>query len=252
MIWRIAHAFLATILFTCLQVGCARAEIYIATISGEVVSGYDQTGLFGTPGALTEQPFVARFKYNVNVGIEDREPSSLSPAVPGTSDLIEGGTFVGAPSPIIEIEMVLGSKQQTFKPTSGAFIAASTSWTNPVTGLLQNFFEAYGVTDTTDAHFDVYNQLELWGWVDPGITDVRQIGVYNMGLADPHAVEHLSLYKYDYASGTTLINTYADLFPQTLTITAMPEPATWWAMIVGFGLIGLRMRRGHQRAMRRA
>ncbi len=201
----------------------APAAVLVATWTGIVASGHDDTGVFGAIGNLAGDAYVVRFTYDTSIGYRD---NSL-PAY----DLVFGGSDYGYAPPVSATVTING---QTVSINGGFESDAITKPTLPKV----DFFSKY---THNDANIDIQTNIEMYDQAD----------VHQATLETPVALTTLSgaqagnfnWFVYDYNLGLKTGQAAATLNGGTLQISAVPEPAAWALMVTGLGLMGGRLRR---------
>lgn len=202
----------------------AHAATYLATYSG-TVSGYDNSGIFGAPGALND-PFTA--VYTITSPLPGAITEAWTWANGDTVDY-HGGDFYGAsvPSPV--------SATLTIKGVTHAFTGSR----------LGDSWKQDGV-DT------IYHQADsdVGTWINTYVYSYDNDFINNTDQTMP--LDYV-VQAADTATGSFSIGMFVTggwLTPTRVTVTAadtgaVPEPATWATMIIGFGFVGAAMRKRH-------
>jgi hypothetical protein len=211
----------------------ASAAIYLASYGGVIIGGtgsnpnsanptYDMTNYFGLGSNLVGSSFTAQFKYDTSLGV---------PFTNATTDSRYGGPMAGCGaclSPILEASITVNGITDYFN-VNGAGYANVTI--NPM-GWRQTFF-ALGYFDNNSA-----NALQLYVLNAPNPlvlgSEFTGSDVGNLGPpdTDPYA-RGVILGQRDYRLA---------LSNRTVTLAAIPEPATWGLMIIGFAGAGVMLR----------
>lgn len=217
--------------FGSLSFSGAKAAIFTATYTGTIAfAGFDTTGEFGNPSQNLEGlPFVATFRYDLNIG--DRG------IVPGRSDTLVGGfpPSFNFGNPLISASLSINKiTQNFFVPDSGFFFVAQTqtgtilhraTLFNPLTPNVQfSLFPIASSDDITSSLESRYNRISVRGGGSFLIFDCCQpSGEFNR-----------------LAQGQFRLETFS-------VSSSIPEPSSWLLMVLGFGLIGYGLRnRNHQ------
>lgn len=240
----------------------AKASIVTATFQGVVTSGYDQTGLFGTPNAnLTGDSFTAVYTVNDRV-------KAASSYLPGFGSFIQGGPSIyGSQSPVSASITINGI---TFGINNDAHNMGEVSQYNnivngnnlpwaPLSQMI--YYDANIYDDVINNNYDIVSEAIL--------TDYIQLQ-QNLLSSDYHTPISYILQPYDRtfenfedivcgfdgtSDETCPIWTVAKLETTSVAITGdpgnefwpvwppVPEPATWTMLILGVGMIGFTVRR---------
>lgn len=225
----------------------AQAATFLITYTGTISGGYDETGVFGTARTdLTGQSYVAVYTL-----------TSPTPGATvendGTRGLIVGGSQTGSQSPLLGRLTIAGTTVQAGSSSGGAL--QLDGFPNG-TGYDHVFHDVRDYSDdgilTTENLFhnniasfvnNVVSSSDFTGSLDYRV----QAGDLNFGYA-----EILSFTSgTDRRFGQNRVRyAYASLVPDSVAIVpmvagAVPEPATWAVLIIGFGAVGgsMRMRR---------
>jgi hypothetical protein len=208
--------------------GRAAATILVAAFTGTVSSGTDVAGLFGAKGAdLTGDAYTAIYTFNTAIGVyEDDLPSY---------DEVYGGMDYNDISPVAAVLTING----VTKSLGGAYlgsIEASSSF--DVTEALAENYKTLGSIATEDSM-----EISASGATSGTVLDPLPFGfTSNSGNA---TFEVSDLYT---GQVTELERIYLDS-QGTLSISALPEPATWAMMLLGVGVVGAAMRGTRRRSM---
>jgi hypothetical protein len=199
-------------------VGTAQAAIVTFTYTGEVLSGVDGGGLFGTAGAN-----LTGLAYSTTYAFDDTYAKTDSGSVKAV-----GGIENGQPNPLIYGETTINGISQ--KLTNGDYLAG------------------YGVNYTLGK----YNNLYYFGTFS-SLAAVAGVGdnIHNACFTAPSPMPHFGVCEnhadgYFRTGGTELFlstDFVASSQPFKLGTSYVPEPATWAMMIMGFGLVGGALRR---------
>lgn len=189
----------------------ASAAEYRVTYSGTITDGSDADNTFGLFGQSLE-------------GLGLRADLTYTTSVPGTrtssptSDEVAGGDAFGTAAVISSAVFTVGSASFTFSPSYYGDLYTSS-----------DFISAYG--------FDVFgNSLQTYIFPDSKGEISLQTPFSSTGIGDKGGAS--TQFSYFIAGNDTL-----DFNASSIMIAAIPEPATWAMMLVGFAAIGLAMRR---------
>jgi hypothetical protein len=214
----------------------AAAVIKIATYSGVVASGYDQTGVFGAAKTdLAGASYVAIFVYDKTLGAYRASDGVRY-------DYSYGGPGYGN-SPIIRSSIAINGVTHTVAGTyAGSAFTANFTGNDP------------GVEHVSSERFDngithKFNELGFNLGFNNSVglpTSLDQ----NFGpVAATRGFGSFAFYTFRYSRAGFVQYVYADLSgPAVYSVSdpvrnAVPEPASWALMIVGFGMVGVVARR---------
>lgn len=191
----------------------ASASKYLVSFSGVMASGTD-SGLFGAPGDLTGKSFVASYRIDTSNAFHDN-PGVSDTIYPAPATLtIDGVSFV------LPTHALLGS------------------FANTSAGGLDFWVES--VVDANPLDIEYISNTAFSPWFQPN---------FNFGAgAIISATGGGNLYVHrcccpSCGPNFVEIQTSGVFSTDKVTITPVPEPATWGLMIVGFGLAGATLRR---------
>ena len=213
----------------------ASAAVMFAHFSGLVGAGsvgnatYDTGNFFGLGAGIVGSGFTATFKYD----------TALGAAITNTSeDTRYGGPgWACAPacmSPILEASLTINGITDNFDVTRNG----SANVTINQTGWKQTFF----YTDFFSGSNGNALQLFVLNVPDPLLLTTPYTGGNTMGLGVPTT----NAFALGVLAGTNKDYRLA-LDPRSVTlVAAVPEPATWGLMIIGFACTGTMLRRRRQ------
>lgn len=219
--------------------GQASATQWVATYTGHVNGGYDETGVFGSAGSyLDNRAFTAAFTYDTSLGatttgadFQQQTGVFLSSA----SLTIGSGTYDFAVPFLVPGGQIETHSATPFGPAGPGYVFHSAA-TN---------FDFLGI-------FYSFDSLTLAGGAAaPNRLDetVAETAVVNPAGGPADYIGH-----FEINSGVIFLGysrAFADLRPETYSVSAVgvvPEPASWGLMILGFGAIGAVLRRRRQGA----
>lgn len=199
----------------------AQAAKVIVTHSGHITAGTDDYGLFTAPGAD-----LTGFAYKIVFTMDLAQTTSGVFTYPGGSEVL--GYSYGPEAVSVTIA---GTSRSYSDPFEGYMSRAVYT---PGTYVRQNF-----VSDTFDDTFAGGNTFI-----------VTQLGSDDpmFGSVDVTTPFSYSASPGDFVGGTFYFQgDYILLADERVTSTgAIPEPASWAMMLMGFGLAGAAMRNGHR------
>lgn len=225
---QLRHAFGAFIAAALLPgLAPASAKIITVTLKGTSENVNDNANVFGQGiGTLTNLPFIATFQINTAVGVDaygGYSTNSIFNANPPFA--VSGSLSIGGSAPFT----VAGSNY------SGAHETVST---NPFFGTTTVDYNLL-TDDSVGLRLD--NQL----YVDLSGADLPTSLTQPITLAlNPNDFNSVTF--TDEVSGGFLPDAIGNLNPTSLTVSvagAVPEPATWLSMLLGFALLGAGLRR---------
>jgi hypothetical protein len=205
-----------------------------------VYFSYDQTGLFGAPGAsLDGATFTATYRYDTTQGTTDDG---------GYYRYLYGGTAYGVPSPIFYAALTINGVTQTLDLNYYAFIDRSE--TNLVGGT--NTQAGHNAQDSSydGAILDDDYFYALLGSVDDSLAIPLDLTQAFTAELDPSNFNHYWGGRFSFTDRTNTMvyteNTYGYLLTTKVavtTISAVPLPAGGLLLIGGLGALALLRRR---------
>jgi hypothetical protein len=241
----IASAILAfTLLF---QPVCAAT--FIARFNGIVTGGTDTSGIFGAPGGnLTGLSYVATFVIDNNVGAAETFSDFSSQIFGGSryATIFEGVVYGARPSPVSGV-LDIGGRTFSFL---GGFRGWAYQQTNQqvfagsVARIVENEFNEPLVRGRTDF------QQFFFSVNAPSNPDYRTPLNYVIRIGDnPGGFANIDRTTFN-PDGTVKSIERAGLVltPTSVFVSganggnAIPEPSLWLMMIIGFGVVGFRLR----------
>lgn len=203
----------------------ASSSPVLITYSGTVSSGYDYAGQFGTAqAALDGQSFIASYLFDPAKGGNTVSTDSFTDT--------SGGSVSGSVSPLISATLTIGNH------------------TVNLPGGYSDRFENVSLGDFGYQYSSVYSILNGPGYEfsDLDFTTAGNGFIIPATFSDYSSDVGPSsgLYQFlRYGSDLPSEDVYATLNPNHLSISvsAVPEPATWVMMLAGFGMIGSAARR---------
>lgn len=217
----------------------ATAAQSLATFYGKISSGFDRTGVFGASDTSLDGAY-ATFTFL----FDDGTPGAYFSVSPTASQL-SGGSLYGIPSPGSAVVTVNG----VAVPIAGSYQSYAARH-NGGYDEIDYFAQDYAGTPSGESNWvhgkissslnDFISTTDFNGIlaydVVPGTDFLADFQFYNPGVGFVGSVQ---------AYGKMAVSrvTVQSLIP------AVPEPATWLMMIVGFALIGSALRAGRRKAI---
>jgi hypothetical protein len=196
----------------------ASANVYMATYTGMVTGGLDQSGVFGTPNtSLDSAPFTAIFTYDTAVGGRSTDP--------GLNDEVYGGSVFSLPSPVSATLDINGVTQAIAGYYSGAFTAQP--------GLV--FGAVTDHTDFTDGYID--NYLSVYAQA-PSATASLDNTFPSESATNSPGTGGFNFLTFHSDTSTYSIYAYGGFETSTVQISATPLPGTLPLFASGLGLLG--------------
>ncbi|UTP39768.1 PEPxxWA-CTERM sorting domain-containing protein [Phenylobacterium sp. LH3H17] len=207
----------------------ANAAIVVTTYQGTIETGTDVTGLFGTAGAdLASQAFTAVYATDTAIG---RMTDAFVDKAEGTSP---------SPVPILSASMTING--MTVGSSSGTY------------GRMQydpGSYVSHSISElSNDGLFETSNGIvtQLHTPLAPASLDTS----FSFAGLEPAIFGGFQFWRFNTQTGANDYRAYGSLVVTSVVSkvagSAVPEPATWAMMIVGFGLVGstLRASRGRR------
>lgn len=203
------------------------------TVTGNVLNGYDPSGVFGAAGAnLAGLPFSAIFTIAPQPGNTMIDTASLS--------YLFG---MGAASPVTAA-LTIGAGTHNFGgKLSGSARAVNNAGAGGTDGLYYSSEDtdvALLPSDSTLFYVSVDSLRDLLTRAD-----YTSYGTIDLTAAD-NAQGQARIANRDPATGAPGASTYANLSLTSITARVgapVPEPATWAMMVTGFAVAGVALRR---------
>ena len=206
----------------------ASATLVDVTYWGTVFAGYDQTGVFGSPGAdLTGNSYVAHYVFDTTQGFTYSSP---------TQNYVIGGTGYGVASPLVSASVTVGGQTVTI-----AGDVAEIAGYNDGSSFSQQFHYAGLFTNDGITEVDNYSENSIYNYGDAIPSSLTGPFTYNTAAGDG-TYGYVLISTYDYGTGNYDTYTYADASITRLTVGpagSVPEPSTWALMGVGFAVLAI-------------
>lgn len=221
----------------------AAAVVYVATYEGVIAAGNDVYGEFGIVGDLKDERFT--LTYRVDTGT----PGAVLNPIVSYANSLEG---YNAASPVQGV-MTINGISRAF----GVYYGSETRYDYSLEPVCPSCSTEAGVRHYAYDLVNTFTGPIYYSYFAGGsITSYGYTGQY-AGLAhtpppsftdatayffgDFSMVE--SLYNYDTNVRTDSIDVNTSLKIESVTVTVVPEPASWALVITGFGLAGASLRR---------
>jgi hypothetical protein len=212
----------------------ASAAVIQLTATGTVSSGYDQTGMFGPAGSdLAGAIFSLVSTYDTSLGLVVIQPNSQA--------VVAGPGFTGAPPYMGSAVLTVNGVSVNVTSTQSGFLAEN------VTGV-SSFYGDDAVVDNIETFggvragisFATPHVLDLYSGVH-GVCGGGDTCTGGFGFGQGSFVQPYTQF-YD-NHGLFTVSTF-----DIVVSGAVPEPATWAMMILGFGMAGASLR-GRRRSV---
>lgn len=223
----------AILISTALLFACpANAATYLTTYTGTIATGSDGLGAFGTPGAsLVGLAFTAVFELTSPL------PGAFTGSAPAF-EYISGGSSLGpgVPSPVSGKLTINGNTVQFFGSELGV---AQINNETPVGVDQIRYYAEHNSGDFRyvlgASAFSTNNFINLTNLTTPVSYTLNNPGDGSVGNFDIRSLTNLSAPKStaSFNVSSVTVSPFA---------SAVPEPATWATMLLGFGLMGAAMR----------
>jgi len=201
----------------------ASATIVTLTYTGVVVdggstlsNGTDAQGLFGPAGAsLVGDTYTASYVFDTSLG-----GSVYDMNTPTNLTMYGGADFPGTTSPALSASLTINGRTLSFGPagTDGGMMLCG--FPLGCSGASNSYDEVYAIDDA------LQQQLYAYAPSGPGIP----VQSFDFSL--------VSTTPYQSRGDLNMSNEFLDLLPLSVTVSAIPEPATWTMMLVGFFGLG--------------
>ena len=205
----------------------ADAAILVATYTGTVSDGYDQTGVFGAAGAsLTGDSYVAKYTFDTTKGVDYND-------LPAFEELY-GGSAYGTSSPVSATIIINGHTQLI----EGNYLGQAL--TEP------HYYYPYNVVEHASINYNYgVGNIFTYNYINNYLSNIPQPTVTStVPLTNSDEVSgSLQIDTYNYNTNTQSEYAYASFDGAgTVQIGGVPEPATWAVMLLGFGGVGASIR----------
>lgn len=206
----------------------AQANIVAVTYSGTVVSGFDQTGLFGPAnGNLAGDTYKVVYIFNTSLGITSSTPTASSAS---------GGTSYPAPTPSIKTIVTINGVSVSSN-LNGYLdqITGSNDGSSSQQYSSTQYYNAGNVATVNNYAYDLVNTSNL-----SIPADINTPFFYKVQPGDIQSA-NVSFSTTDNATGAQLINTFA-IADITSVSAPCPVPGAGLAGMAALALAGLYVR----------
>ncbi len=204
------------------------------TYTGSVKSGFDETGEFGAANSSLDGK-----SYKAIYTFDDATPGIYTDTFGTFFKETYGGINYLNVSPVSALLTINGIAQSF----SGVFNGIAHQ-ENEDSSLdkVYHYVEDYNPDGDDYYHDTLYNYI--YSYPNNIVDSIDLTGPLNYAVQDQdHAYGYAKIFHKDYVDDTGLRYAYANLSPQSVTITAVPEAPTWMTMIAGCGCVGVALRR---------
>lgn len=222
--------------------GPASAAVMMATYSGVITTGFDNDLVFGGRRNLAGAAFQARFLYDTTL----YDNRSVVDGATAHVDLINGQ---GARAPILSVavtvngvtdELGLASRQYDYAALTYDHAPGRDLTLSQATAYEQSTGGGYAFYEQAFAYFYSQQQtpltLDLAFNATPASAPSSMVQVVNQDAYDAARGGYRNHYVFQGAPTSLSIVRLPD------PVVAVPEPASWALMIVGFGIAGATLR----------
>ena len=177
---------------------------------------------------------------------------------------IEGSFFGFDFNPVADAIRIVSNTNQNYRvnPNTGALIAADTNVAYPgstqdpdvtANAYLTNSATQYAIDTAADTLVTQANNAGTLTTVGALGVDLGGRTSFDIAGSDAFVFNNRVLYSANLQTGglTSLGQTQDGLFGIAIGIAAVPEPASWAMMIIGFGAVGTALRRGKGKEARK-
>ena len=204
-----------------LGAAAASASIVTVTYTGTAI-GYDYLRLFlplNQPRFYVTDPFIAVYTYNTRLGLLHKG---------SYSEYADGGSLYGRSSPITSATLTINGHSQTV--------------TSKTIGTAEVFGGGAGIVEESAYDSSVYNYSRyLWTQVGTEFVPTDLETPFSRGSTGPYSYQSKGYFSEAGDIFDVHITDFLALTPDHVTVdvaAAVPEPATWSLMLLGFGSIG--------------
>lgn len=223
----------------------AQAAIVYVTYTGTVTSGYDDTGVFGTPGAdLTGEAYTSNYVFDTSVAAYSySDPSS-------SYYLVSGGGAYGTVSPSLGATLTInGNSVSTTGDYSGKILRGGNGSNSQV------YHEALGIhynegNDGTVLDYGYIYELFTYNDVSTLPSDLITPFSHSFVPGEDGSVGYFLFFLDDSSVEALIEYAYGNLAPETFTISgiaAVPEPSAFALLLTGLAASGFAARRNRRR-----
>lgn len=211
----------------------ASAAIVNVVYTGTVNGGYDQTGVFGIPAVdLTGVAFRAAFVFDTTLGF------TYSSA---EQNYAYGGRGFGNASPALSATITINGVTAAIDAGSFGYIYGfSASGSSTLLHQVSDYSSTSSVNHSDNLYLSI-NRLDGGLPADLGGPYVHAVAT------DDQTYGSFEIISYNFDAGAYTNYAYGSLAPTTVAInavaSAVPEPATWAMMLIGFAGLAMAGRR---------
>lgn len=227
----------------------AGARTMDVTYTGSILTGYDQFGDIGLPGAVLDGlGFRLTFRYDSAIGQRSTQA--------GVSDQVFGGWGLGAASPLLSTTLTMGGHSLSFGDSygsgivndsyAGSFLAAGFGLAQPLT----TRFAAQASERTTDALTGILTSSVIHATCSGPATAFPAPNIetgFTMTACDPGEAGGILMFRAG-PSGGLLSNIAAGLSIREMVVSEVapapvPLPAAGGMLLLALGVVAVRRRR---------
>jgi hypothetical protein len=219
--------------------GSASAAVMTISYTG-TFSGDDFAGVIGVAGVhFDDTAFTASFTYDTGKG-------SLSDFA-GTAQYLQGGSAIGAEPAVTSALLTVGGHTTDLTQTfNGSAETYGPAYNQPYSSRVAGQFEEDSTTSFSTGDTFGYLNFYLGGY---GAAPAQLDQAWE-GAVDGYGTLSAGVYDVDGGGGPTISLNFTPTFVQVRSIdagAAVPEPASWALMSVGFFGLGGAMRLSRRR-----
>lgn len=210
----------------------ASAVVTKTTYSGILFDGSDDSGLFGGPTSLAGQTAYLSFFF------DDATPGATRTTT-ATSDTLDGGAAATPGYATIRINGVTLRLDPTY--------AFATQGSNAAFDEIRHSVQRSDYDPDTGNYYNIEVLAKIYQsdprFIPHPVNVNSAFDYVPVPIDDPSAYYAYFETNRSDDGGATNIFANGSFIPTRITVSAVPEPATWAMMIVGFGMAGAFLRR---------